>query len=348
MEKGRILLLGIIACVMLFNKIYMTLNSTTIIWLYHSDYWIQAFIDITPHLVAYSTALVLVVFVIVSVRRRMRENGETMTLEHLRELAFIALALALFALPWTIVLVSSTIEDFIDPEPWDPDGVLTQGLLNALDQATGILAFSVIAFISWRAYKRGSVETAHRLRRGRVLALLLIALVMQSSNILYGYGWVRYHQIYPWGRATGWDSLYNSPFWFYFYGLLSCAILGWFIHTWYRMRTEDRSMSHGQFQELAVISIGLLLLSVPIYLNELRYYIDQYILSDPPGWGEAFEAMRFYYRLSLLFSFLAYLIIGLLAMRRYKRTMPIDVVPLEEPALPPPTNAPDDRLLNKD
>ncbi len=333
---------------MLFHRIYFTLNSTTYIWLYHSDYWIQAFIDITPELVAYSTAFVLVVFVVVHVRRKMRENGETMTLEHLRELAFIALALALLALPWTIVLVSSTIEDFIDPEPWDPDGVLTQGLLNALGQAAGILAYTVIAFFSWRAYKRGSVEADHRLRRGRVLALLLIALVMVSSSIVYHYGGVRYHQIYPWSNETGWDLLYNSPFWFYFYGLLSCALLAWLIHTWNRMRIDDKSMSHEQLRELAVISIGLLLLSVPIYLNELRNYIDNYILSDPPGWGEAFEAMLFYSRLSLLFTFCAYLIIGLLAMRRYERTMPIDVVPMEGPALPPPTDAPDDRSLHDD
>jgi hypothetical protein len=114
------------------------------------------------------------------------------------------------------------------------------------------------------------------------------------------------------------------------------------------MRNEDTSMSHGQLQELAVISLGLLLLAVPSYLNVLRDYIEQYILSDPPDWGEAYEAVWFYIRLSLLFSIFAYLIIGLLAMRRYRRTMPIDVVPMEGPALPPPTDAPDDRSLHDD
>ncbi len=345
MERGRILLLGIIACVMLFER---TFGWSASIWYLPEDYRIHMLVQISPVLLAYTTGFVLVLYVIVSVRWKMRRDGENMTLEHLRELAFIALALALLAIPWAIIDFSYTIETIIDLKSWEPDTVLTERLIRSADAAIGLLAYAMIAFLSWRAYKRRTVQADHRLKRGRVLTLTLIALVMQSSNIIHSFGWIRYHQIYQWSRETGWGYWFQSPFWFYYYCFLACVFLGWFIITWYRMRNEDTSMSHGQLQELTVISLGLLLLAVPSYLNVLRDYIEQYILSDPPDWGEAYETVWFYIRFSLLFSIFAYLIIGLLAMRRYRRTMPIDVVPLEEPALPPPTNAPDDRSLNKD
>jgi hypothetical protein len=172
----------------------------------------------------------------------------------------------------------------------------------------------------------------------------LIALVMQSSNTIHYFGWVRYYQINYWVEWSSWEIFAPlSPLWFYYFFILTCAFLGWLIITWYRMRKEDMSMSHGQFQEMAVISIGLALLSIPSIVYEMWNYIDMYVLSNPPDLGEAYETMWFYARLSLLFAFSTYMTIGLLAMRRYHRAMPIEVVPLDGPALPPPTDMPVDR-----
>ena len=187
---------------------------------------------------------------------------------------------------------------------------------------------------------------------GRVLALTLIALVMQSSTTIYYYGWVRHDQIYPGGTVTGWDVIYQYSNWFYYFGFLSCAILVWLIYKCYRMRIEEKTMSHGQWQELAVISIGLWLMFLPGFIYYSIGFIDDHILNDRPDSGgyqwEAYETLMYYYHLGLLFTFTTYLLIGLLAMRRYKRTLPIEVVPLEGPAMPPPIEAPDDLSLHED
>ncbi len=345
MERGRILLLGIIACVMLFGRVY---SWVTTIWYIPEDYRISLFIDSSPGILAYSTGLVIVLYVVISVRGRMRENGETMTLEHLRELAFIALVLALLATPSTIVGIAAAVETIIDPNPWEPDIVINQRLFSSIGSVIGLSLYAMIASLSWKAYKIRSGETDHRLKRGRVLTLTLTGLMMQASNLIYMFGWLRYHQITQSEEDLSWASLMQSPFWFYFSCLLFCAFLGWFILIWYRMRLEDERMSHGQWQELAVISIGLALISVPIIVDEMWNYIETNILEDPIDRGEAIETVWLYARLGLLFTFFGQLIIGLLAMRRYRRTSPIDVVPLGEPALPPPTDAPENRPFHED
>ena len=352
MDRGRILLLGIIACVMLSRNIYSTLHSSISTWYLPDASWIQAFIDSLPELLAYITALLLVLYVVFSVRGKMRDEGETMTLEHLRELAFIAFALALLALPATFIWVSWSLQDFIDPNPWELEYNRVQRLFAALGMVAVLITYSTIAYLSWRAYRRESADADHRLERGRVLTLSLIALIMLSSDAIYYFGWVRYYQIIDLDHEVGWYWLVRSPYWFSYYALLSCIMLAWLVYTRYRMRSEGTSTTPGQFQELAVISIGLWLIFLPHFIDQSWYFIERYIIDDPPDIDDslwiAYETQWIYYRLGLLYTFLAYLIVGLLALKDYRMTSPIDVVPLEEPALPPHSSMPADQFHPKD
>lgn len=298
--------------------------------------------DFLPELLAYTIALGLVVYIIVIVRRRMRAEGEVMTPEHLRELSFIALALALLLGPLAIFWVIGSIQDYSVTDPWGEDVDRIQRLMTAIGLVGALITYTTIAFLSWRAYRRESADTTHHLKRGRVFALTLIVFVIISSDAILSYAWMRYYQILDRDFPVTWFTAYTSPHVFYYFTVLLCCSLAWLFLNWYRMRSEKVSMNRGQLQELAVITIGLWLLLIPIFIDTSGDYYYWVIHDDERcicTACEAVETWEFYNRLSIYFEFIGLLLIGLVAFRQYRRTLPSDVVPSNEPPGPQANDA---------
>ncbi len=279
-----------------------------------------------PWLYTYIIALFIIVWYLVRVHRKMRKTGETTSPMHFRELAFITTALTLLILPATIVSINELSDFPAEPaEDWDDFGRMYL-LLDYIDIIVGFLIYLMIALFSWWAFSLRSKGAPVRLAKGRVMALTMIALVMVITTVIYSFGWLRFHQMYGYKQEGHWFSDVAGAYWFYLFVIILCIVLFWMLITWNRMHTERIKMSRGQLQELAVISIGLLLLLFPAFIDVSEDFIDRYVLNEPytpdSDVSRAIATENFYVRMSYLFGFCAYLIIGLLALKGFKRASP--------------------------